>query len=103
MKTLAINFRLSSDLMHSRVAISYLFEYLKTNAVIVTPHNNQCLNSDIPSSYKKSYIVCFRCKDGYNIYYSFYFSTRSRKVFVFQTDPLDGTLYEIGYYYNYIL
>lgn len=100
MKNLTIDLKFSCDLLCDRVALVSLFNYLCLNFEIVTPRIFTVFDDEIPKGYVERYRVFFSAPDG-NVTYSFFFSSRTRKVYVFRYDQDSDCVADRGCFYKF--
>lgn len=102
MKNLSFDFDLCGDLVTERVVLGALLNTLCSKVKIFTPRIFTCFDDEIPSGYTERYRVTFKTLDG-DVIYSFYFSSRTNKVYVFKFDVDRNCISERGCFYKYKL
>ena len=102
MKNLSFDFDLCGDLVNERVVLGALLNTLFPKVKIFTPRIFTCFDDEISSGYTERYRVTFKTLDG-DMIYSFFFSSRTNKVYVFKFDPDRNCISERGCFYKYKL
>jgi hypothetical protein len=100
MKNLKIDFDFEAGWLSEVRALSCLFNYLCFNVKIIRPVIFTCFDDEIPKGYSERYRVLFSTLDG-DITYSFFFSSRTRKVYVFRYDQDSDCVSDRGCFYKF--